>query len=456
MPTAALRLVAAVSVAAMWALHGVPHYHPEPTEALIAVGLVYSAATFLYVLRTRSRNRPYPALFAVEMTLLDNGIILGMTALTGGVQSRMIPILLLVVVTNAARYGPALALSAAGLDTMALLGIGLGVTDTPADLADRMKLTGWWAWLLIGGAVLAGVIARATAQANRAREAAEREAQEERMHVLVERQARRELENVDRARRESLRDITHEFRTPISSIAALSRALAGDFPHFAARDREAAVALLQSHAEHLSRMLEEVRDLSTAEEAGRDRLLVISEVDLRALIEAAASAAGLENCRLQIQLDPAIRTVTTDHQKLRRILTNLIENAGRHSDEEVLVAASACGPTLHISVQDRGPGLADDAAERAFERGSSFGSARGSSGLGLWMVRELTALLGGRVRASARTGGGLTVRIDLPLVPSGRPERPAPYRGGRRPRPLDGTCVSTVGTQVTEVGTGSC
>lgn len=416
--------------------------------------MAYSVARFLLVLIIRRRNLPYPSLFAVEVTLLDNGIILGMTAATGGVHSRIIPILLLVVVTNAARNGPVLALSAAALDTVALLWIGLQVGDRSPGVADRMELTAWWSWLLMGGAVLAGVVAKATAEANRAREAAEREVRQERLQVLVERQARRELESVDRARRESLRDITHEFRTPIASIAALSRALAGDFPHFAARDRQAAISLLQSHAEHLARMLEEVRDLSALEESGRDRLLVLSEVDLESLVVAAADAAGLESDRLRTSLAPGVRTVTTDAAKLRRILTNLLENAARHSDEEVLVGVGASSTTLHLAVKDRGPGLAPEAADRAFERGFSCGSARGSSGLGLWMVRELSTLLGGRVRASARAGGGLTVRVDLPLVPSAPGDRTAVRPARSRPRPLDGTCVSRVGTQVTEVGTG--
>ncbi len=452
-PTAALRLLAAVAMVVMWATGGLPRYHPREALALMVVGMAYSIATFFIVMWLRSRHRPYPRLFPVEVTFLDNGIILGMTAATGGVHSRVIPILLLVVVTNAARYGPALALSAAVIDTLILLGMGLVVTDGSPGLAGRLQLAAWWAWMLVGGAVFAGVIAWATARANRARESAERDAQAERLRVLGERQARRELENVDRARRESLRDITHEFRTPISSIAALSRALAGDFPHFAARDREAAVALLQSHAEHLARMLEEVRDLSTVEESGRDRLLALSEVDLPALIEAAASAAGLGSGRLRTTVGPEVRTVTTDAQKLRRILTNLIENAARHSTDEVLVEAGASGPTLHLAVKDRGPGLAPDVAEHVFERGFSFGSSRGSSGLGLWMVRELSALLGGRVRASARAGGGLAVRIDLPLVPCGQPDRGAESPAVRRRRPLDGTCAGTVGTQVTEVGT---
>jgi signal transduction histidine kinase len=82
---------------------------------------------------------------------------------------------------------------------------------------------------------------------------------------------------------------------------------------------------------------------------------------------------------------------------------------------------------LVLRVADRGPGLRPDVAARAFEKGFSFGPERGSSGLGLWIVRELAGVLGGRVWAEARDGGGLmvTVEVPVPAVGDGAPRAPA-------------------------------
>jgi signal transduction histidine kinase len=82
------------------------------------------------------------------------------------------------------------------------------------------------------------------------------------------------------------------------------------------------------------------------------------------------------------------------------------------------------GELLEVAVADRGPGMPGAVAVRAFDRGASFGEHPGSSGLGLWIVKELTAALGGSVRAEDRPGGGLVVRVRLPAqVPTDREQR---------------------------------
>jgi signal transduction histidine kinase len=209
--------------------------------------------------------------------------------------------------------------------------------------------------------------------------------------------------------------ITHELRTPITSIEALSRALAGGVARLDGPQREEALALVRSHADHLSHLLESVRDLATATVTGQQRV-VLSDVALLDLVRTSASAAALDLDRLEIDLAEDTELIRTDAEKLRRILTNLLENAGRHSLEAVRLEAAIEGDVLALRVVDRGPGLTADVASRAFEKGFSFGTERGSSGLGLWIVRELAGVLGGKVWAEPRPGGGLVVHISLPVL----------------------------------------
>ncbi|MEY2590702.1 MAG: hypothetical protein QOJ67_2686 [Acidimicrobiaceae bacterium] len=423
--TAVLRAAAGAAMVVLWLADGLADGYGV-AGPLIFAAMAYSLVIFAIVARRYVAGDPYPRLLTASLTLLDNAIILGLSAVTGGVSSLLVGVLVLVITTDAARFGVRLAVLCAIADSVVLLVMGLVVDEPHVELADRVRLIGWWAWLLIGGAVLAGMIARAAFEARHDRDVAQQQAAIDRMEREIERQARLELEAADADRREFLRVITHELRTPITSIGALSRALAAGAARLDGPQREEALSLVQSHADHLSHLLESVRDLATATVTGQQRT-VLSDVALLDLVRTSASAAGLDAARLQIDLADGTELIRTDAEKLRRILTNLLENAGRHSLEAICVEARLDQRLLTIRVLDRGPGLTDDVASRAFEKGFSFGTERGSSGLGLWIVRELATVIGGRVWAEPRPGGGLIVHVSLPVLRpvTGTPSSPA-------------------------------
>ena len=99
-----------------------------------------------------------------------------------------------------------------------------------------------------------------------------------------------------------------------------------------------------------------------------------------------------------------------------RILTNLLENANKHSppDAAVEVTLARRDGSVELSVLDRGPGMPADFAPRAFEKSASFGPHR-STGLGMWIVARMVESLQGTVWAEPRPGGGLAVRARFPL-----------------------------------------
>ena len=413
--TAILRVVAGVAMEVMWLVGGLPRGYPDLTRTVLPMALTYAVINLGLVSVLHRRQKGYPSVLTVGLTVADNTIILLISSLTANVSSPVVAILLLVVVTNAARFGIRVAVVVAVGDSVALAVLCLTVPLPRLPLDHRLQLLGWWTWLLVGGAVMAGVIARAALEAERARDVARRQVQAEHLVLESERQARLEVETIEAGRRDFLRVITHEMRTPITSLGALGRALSGGGDRLQPDERAEALGLLQSHAAHLERMLQSVGDLAGTDGRGRRDRVVTSDIALRELVASAAHASAVETERLAVDLGPGTETIRSDSEKLRRILTNLLENAGRHAEGIIDVTATIQGGTFTIRVMDRGPGLRPEVAARAFEKGFSFGPERGASGLGLWIVTDLAGVLGGRVWAESRPGGGLTVCVSLPL-----------------------------------------
>jgi two-component system sensor histidine kinase MtrB len=112
--------------------------------------------------------------------------------------------------------------------------------------------------------------------------------------------------------------------------------------------------------------------------------------------------------------------VESDPRRLERILANLLGNAREHAPGAlVVVRLRANAQQIAITVADRGPGAPPDRLDRIFDRFfMADPSRRGGSGLGLAIASEHAALLGGRLRARNRDGGGLAIDLVLPVTGS--------------------------------------
>jgi len=109
--------------------------------------------------------------------------------------------------------------------------------------------------------------------------------------------------------------------------------------------------------------------------------------------------------------------VSADPDRLRQVVTNLIENALRHasSSAPVRVHAERSAGGVRIAVRDSGPGIAAANVERIFRPGVRLSSAPGS-GLGLAIARELTEAMGGTISVSSKPGRGSEFVVELPLA----------------------------------------
>lgn len=349
------------------------------------------------------------------VTLTDTALSLLVIAFTGGPSSPCVSILVLVVVAAAARApaGEAIAitLGVAGLYTAT---VAWWSPDQHTGL-DPLLLGAWWSLYLILAAVMATALSVAAEREQHSRLLAKVQAEEEHAVAAEERDLRARLLQSYQTQQDGLRVLLHEFRTPLASLQALGDAIADEDRPMSGPDRAATVRLANDHVRHLNDMLDALSDVALSRRptfsSGR-----VCDIDMEALIVAAAHAAGLNRPRLSVHVDESAHTVHLDVQALRRVLTNLMENAARHgADQPVDVTCSVENQTLRCSVMDRGPGLPPESLGEVTAKFVSLGDRRGTAGLGLWIVQQIIDATGGRLFFTERDGGGLTATFTMPF-----------------------------------------
>lgn len=383
--------------------------HTAGLAVCLAVALGYAAVLMTYPRLEVRRTR-----FAWLLSISDAALTMVLVALTGGPASPVVVVLVLVVIASAARmtFGECLVLAV-------LVGIGyLGMVaawQAPHGATLPGLVQGvWWALYLVFVAVLSGGQSVLAEREHRSRVRALVEAETEHAAAVEERDLRERLLRSYEAQQEGLQVLLHEFRTPVASLDALTAALTGPTPMTPA-DRDAAIDLSGRHARHLAEMLDALADVNLSRRpafsSGRVR-----RVDVAALIAEAADAAGIRPPRLQLSVGGDVATVSVDAQGLRRVLTNLLENAARHGrDLPIDVVCRRAGHLLEVTVLDRGPGVPQENLSDLTGKFVSLSDRRGTAGLGLWIVAQIVEALGGSLRFSARDGGGLVAGVTIPV-----------------------------------------
>lgn len=414
-----VRLAIASSMAVVVAFEGrdaVPY--PRAAWIVLTVCIVYAWLAFLKT--TRDARRGETNLWTAWVLSAVSGILVAAAAaVTGAADSPIIPVAITVVISTAIRFDLARSLAVAVAMAASLAAAILWVPEPALPWHERVRDAAWWSWLMIAVALLVGVLSRAADLARQARAEAEAEAEAEHRRLDEEHRLRLHLEGVDQSRRDFLHALAHDFRTPISSIEALSTALARRSVELEPQERAELAGLIERHARHLSAMLGEVREVAVRESLGADRRVELADVYVPDLVRAAGAAAGLEPERLLSTIGDGLTLLRTDGEKVLRILTNLLENANKHSPPDAAVELQLLqrDGSVELAVLDRGPGMPAEFAPRAFEKSASYGPHR-STGLGMWIVAQLVESLQGTVWAEPRPGGGLAVRARFPLGPT--------------------------------------
>jgi signal transduction histidine kinase len=230
-----------------------------------------------------------------------------------------------------------------------------------------------------------------------------------------------ELSDVDRMRRDLVANVSHELRTPIGALQALLENLVdGVEPPDPATLR---TALVQT--ERLGRLVEQLLDLSRLESGAL--ALRPAPFGVRQFLEQATRECELGETFttrpvwLRVCVQPGDLRATGDSERLHQVISNLLENAVRHSpaDGRVWLSAhEAKDGVTTIEVADEGPGIPEAEAERVFERFHRVDAARaardGGTGLGLAIARWIVDAHGGSIAVRPREPQGCRVVVELP------------------------------------------
>ena len=248
----------------------------------------------------------------------------------------------------------------------------------------------------------------------------ERKAAELRLKELLD-----AAEAASAAKSQFLANMSHEIRTPLNGVLGMAQLM--ELTALDSRQRSY-VETIRASGRALQAVIEDILDISRIE-AGKLTLSPEPALTGDIVVQALASVAGdvvRKGLKIITEIDPALETpVKVDPQRLGQVLTNLISNAVKFTQQgHVAVRArTLAGGWVRLEVQDTGPGLDRALQVRVFERFSqadmSPSRAHGGAGLGLAIARELTELAGGRIGVESEPGQGALFWVEQPAPPCG-------------------------------------
>ncbi len=232
-------------------------------------------------------------------------------------------------------------------------------------------------------------------------------------------------EEARRAKEEFVANVSHELRTPLNMIIGFSE-LITELPEVYSDQLPpmllADIAAIQRNSQHLSRLVDDVLDLSQIE-AGR-MALTREQASLPEIVGAAVAAVRdlfeSKGLYLRTDVEDRLPPVFCDTTRIRQVLLNLLGNAGRFTERGgVRVKAWREKDEAIVAVADTGPGIAPGDRERLFEPfqqlDGSLHRRHGGSGLGLSISKRFVEMHGGRMWLESEVGAGTTFHFSLPL-----------------------------------------
>jgi two-component system phosphate regulon sensor histidine kinase PhoR len=236
------------------------------------------------------------------------------------------------------------------------------------------------------------------------------------MHDLTE------LRRLEAIRRDFVANVSHELKTPLTSIVGYAETLLSLPPD--PDTGRVFLGTILGNARRMQRLVDDLLDLSRIE-AGRWQP-ARTEIDVASAARESWTevAARPESRQVEfaVQVEPGAEMLCADHDAVRQVLTNLLENSLRHTQAggRIECLARREGAGIALAVRDNGSGITREHLPRIFERFYRADTARsreeGGTGLGLAIVKHLVEAHGGRVSAESERGKGTTVTCWFPIV----------------------------------------
>jgi len=220
------------------------------------------------------------------------------------------------------------------------------------------------------------------------------------------------LRRSDELKTALLRSVSHDLRTPLTSIIAAGTAL--DSPTLTEPERHELSEAVVEQGQRLAHLVENLLDVSRLESGSAEPRR--EPIDLAGVLEAARESLGGDGALVKFGIDAEIPELVADPVQLERAFANLLVNAVRYGEgRQVLVRSREVGGRLVVRIVDQGPGVPEGERERIFE---PFYRREGSqgSGLGLSIARGFIEANGGEVAVESMPGQGSTFVASFPLL----------------------------------------
>src|SRR5215211_2762884 len=235
----------------------------------------------------------------------------------------------------------------------------------------------------------------------------------------AERKTVEELRRLSALRADFVSLVSHELRTPMAAVIGAARTLEQRWRELSPEQRESFLELIASETSRLATLISDVLDTSRIE-AGTFNFR-FSDVDVAELVRDSVATAqlGQDEVYLRADVHDLLPEIRGDAERLRQVLTNLIDNAVKYSPagSEVEVHAYPEDGRVRIDVHDRGPGIAKEDQKLIFEkfgRVTGSGAARPGTGLGLFIARSIAEAHGGALEVHSAPEQGATFTLELP------------------------------------------
>lgn len=229
------------------------------------------------------------------------------------------------------------------------------------------------------------------------------------------------LRRLERVRRDFVANVSHELKTPLTSIRGYVETLL-DSPMANDAQTKNFLGIIEANAERLSQLVEDLLRLSEIE--SQQFVLRPEAFAVRDLFEETlqihAALLKKKSMWIETKVEPAALELFADRLALMHILNNLVENSIKYGDAQspILLSCRRDGAGVRFSVGDRGIGIAKPHLDRIFERFYRVDRSRsrqeGSTGLGLAIVKHLVQLFGGEIHVTSREGEGSVFEFFCP------------------------------------------
>ena len=249
------------------------------------------------------------------------------------------------------------------------------------------------------------------------------------------RNANLELARAMRMKDEFLASMSHELRTPLTGILGLSEALQINVYGPLNEKQKSTLANIETSGRHLLDLINDILDVSKIE-AGKLELQLepcsLGEI-CQSSIQLTKGMAAKKHQTVNFTMSPASINVSADARRLKQVLVNLLSNAVKFTPEDgqlgLEVVANEQDQTVHISIWDKGIGIAPEDLKKLFQPfvqlDSKLSRQQSGTGLGLALVQRLVELHGGSIFIQSTPGEGSRFTVSLPCLPANAAAQPA-------------------------------